>query len=168
MGITTFQRVSSINDPTKVCQYVTNYYLENHEATKQTYEHLSKERKVIFEKTYEKAMEVSLSVLKKNNADFYLATDESNKIVGFTMGMPYRPSISPLTQEFFEETEKECPEFREIFTETMPLGYKYGTIKDADLESVLDGKEVYYLGMASFEDDGVLSGLVDEVSRHVF
>lgn len=153
----------------EICQFVTNHYLENHPATQRVYGGLEEEKKEVFKGTFEKAMKTSLAVLGSCKGDFYIARDEKTSgIVGFTMGMTYHPSVSPLTPEFFGKTAKNCPEFFQIFEESMPLVMKYGDIKDGDLESVLNGKEVYYLGMTGSRDASIASLLVDDVSKRVF
>ncbi len=170
MNEVTFQRLASCTgQEDTICQFVTRYYLNNHAATRHVYENLTKEKQGIFERTFEKAMRVSLAVLEKYQGDFYVARDQkTNALAGFTMGMAYRPSIQPLTQDFFAETQRECPDFFQIFAETMPLMMKYGKIQDADLDKVLDGKQVYYLGMTASVDAPTLSKLANKVSQHVF
>lgn len=76
--------------------------------------------------------------------------------------------MSPLTPEFFARTKEKCPEFFQIFEKTMPIMMKYGYIMDSNLADVLDGKEVYYLGMTGSSNYSIVRGLVDEVYKHVF
>lgn len=165
-----FQKLDSYtSQEDNICKFVTSYYLREHVATHNVYKNLTKSRQEIFERTFEKAMRISLSVLDSYRGDFYLVQDkETNNIVGFTMGMAYRPSVKPLTTNFFAETQKECPEFFQIFAEAMPLMMKYEKINDADLDNVLNGKQVYYLGMTGSVDTPTLIRLVSEVTQHVF
>lgn len=85
-----FQRIQSFTEHKETCQFVTNYYLENHPSTHCVYEGLPGEKQEKFKRTFEKAMKTSLSVLGRCNGDFYMAREEkTNNIVGFTMGMTY-------------------------------------------------------------------------------
>lgn len=171
MHATTFQRLSSPHPyEENICEFVTHFYLENHKEAKNVYDKLQgdEEKTEQFQNTFKKAMKVSLEVLTKNHGDFYIASDETDKIQGFSMGMRYLPSVSPLTAEFFAETIRECPVFFEIFSKTMPLVMKYGKITDSDLEKTLNGREVYYLGMTAFRDQEIGTRLAAEIAQQIF
>lgn len=153
----------------EIAEFVTDYYLAQHEVAKEVYGGLDREETEKFQMIFKKAMMVSFEVLSKNDGDFFVARDlAENKIVGFTMGMPYYPSVKPLTMEFLETVGSECPSFFQIFRETFPVTTKYQEITDKTLEDVLNGRRLYYLGMTSFSNESAAECLAAAVANHVF
>ena len=148
---------------------VTDFYIINHDQTREVFDKLNDTRRAVFKETFQSAMMDSFEVLSKCGGVIHLVIDETKPEtpLAFSMGNQYAPDHSPLSSEFSAKVLATCNEFFAIFAETFPLLQLTQHVTANNYASTLGDKALYYSGM-TISDMQSRKLLAETILTHVF